>query len=181
MQISNRFSGLIATAMAVAALLLFSFSAVNGENRQTLTGTWLTWIEPQPGVRLPMLQTFTSDGMILSSDAMSGVPGAAIRMSPVHGVWERTGPSRFASTNLSLLFDAASGTFFGFARSRAAFSFTGKNADEGSGTVFVELLQCSSPFMCPDPQDPDADWQPFSPYAIKWTATRLRLVQPPLP
>ena len=124
-----------------------------------------------------MLQTFTSEGLIISSASFEGLPGAIIRSSPLHGVWDRTGPSTFATTNLVLVYDFGSDLLIGFGRARATFSLAKHYPDHASGTVQVEFLSCPSPFACPDPQAADAAWAPFPgmPLSLQVTATRLRL------
>jgi hypothetical protein len=179
MQIRNRFSGLIAATLIVAALFLILPAVVKGEDMEKLTGTWVVWVEPQPGIQIPLLQTFTSDGTVISSDSMGGLPGALVKMSPLHGVWKRTGPNTFNAMNLALVFDTNSGLFLGFGRTRAMLIVTGKKNEEGTASVYIEFLSCPSSFECPDPQDPDAAWVPYFPGAIEATATRLQLVPPP--
>jgi hypothetical protein len=182
MRISNRFSRLAAATLAAAALFLLSPSAVNAADTQTLTGTFVVWAELGPGVQVPALHTYHSDGTITSSDVlMFGGLGIPIRITPMHGVWERTGPSAFATTNLFLVYDASSSLLIGFGRARAAV-FTGKDADQISGTAYAEFLPCPSPFACPDPQAAGAAWAPFPgvPPSLTLTGTRLRLVPPPL-
>ena len=182
MKTSHRFS---TSALAVAALFLIPAIAVNAADTQTLAGTWVVWAEIRPGVRVPALHTYHSDGTITSSDTLmfGGLPGVSIRISPLHGVWERTGPSTFATTNLALIYDAGSSLLIGFGRARATASFGKSDPDQVSGTASVEFLPCPSPFACPDPQAVDAAWVPFPglPPSLPVTATRLRLVQAPQP
>lgn len=179
MHTPHRFSRSAVATLIAAALFLISPSAVNAADTNTMAGTWVVWIELQSGVRVPMLQVFTSDGLIISSDSFGGLPGATIRSTPLYGVWERTGPKAFATTNLVLIYDASSSLLIGFGRARATVSFTGNDANQGSGTVSVEFLPCPSPFACPDPQAADAAWVPLPglPPSLQVTATRLRLVQ----
>ena len=180
----NRFSRSFAAALVVAALFLISPSAVSAADTQTLAGTWVVWAEPSPGIRVPALHTYHSDGTITSSDVLSfgGLPGVSIRITPLHGVWERTGHNAFATTNLILVYDASSSLLIGFGRARATASFTGNDANQISGTAYVEFLPCPSPFACPDPQAAGAAWVPFPgiPPSLPVTATRLRLVPGPL-
>lgn len=170
-----------AAALAVAALLLISPSAVAGADTQTLTGTWVLWAKLPTGGRVPALHTYHSDGTITSSDTLSlgGLPGVPIRMTALHGVWERTGPSTFAATNLVLVYDASSSLLIGFGRARATVSFSKEDPGQGSGTAHMEFLACPSPVACPDPQAADAAWVPFPgfPPSLQVTGTRLRLVQ----
>ena len=185
MHTPHRFSRSAVAALAVAALFLISSPAMIAADRQTLAGTWVVWAELQPGVQVPQLLTYHSDGLITSSDVLTfgGLPGITFRITPMHGVWERTGPNAFATTNLFLVYDASSNLLIGFGRARAAVSFTGNDADQISGTAYAEFLSCPSPFACPDPQGAGAAWVvpfPGFPPSLKVTATRLRLVRGPL-
>ena len=175
----NRFSRSFAAALAVAALFLVSPLAGRAADKKPLTGTWVVWAEPAPGVRVPALHTYHADGTITSSDVLSfgGLPGVTIRMTPLHGVWERTGPKAFATTSLFLVYDVGSSLLIGFGRARATVSFDKHDPDQGSGTAYPEFLPCPSPYACPDPQAADAAWVPFPgiPPSIPFTATRLRL------
>ena len=187
MHIPHRFSRSAAAALVVAALFLIPL-VVNAADTQTLAGTWVVWAEltvpPGVQVQVPALHTYHSDGTITSSDVLSlgGLPGNSIRITPMHGVWERTGPSAFATTNLFLVYDASSSLLIGFGRARATLSFARNDPDQASGTAKAEFLPCPSPFACPDPQAADAAWVPFPgfPPSLPATATRLRLVQGPL-
>jgi len=184
MCIPNRFPRLAAATLVVAALFLISPSAGNAADTQTLAGTWVVWAEIQSGVRVPTLHTYHSDGTITSSDVLSlgGLPGNPFRITPMHGVWERTGPSVFATTSLFLVYDASSSLLIGFGRARTTLSFAKDDPDQASGTAKAEFLLCLSPFACPDPQAADAAWVSFPgfPPSLPATATRVRLVQGPL-
>jgi hypothetical protein len=173
----KRFSRSAAAALAVAVLFLISSPPIHAADGQTLTGAWVVWVNLQPGVRVPMLQAFTSDGLIVSSESFGGLPGATTRSSPLYGVWERTGPHTFATTNLVLVFDASSSILVGFGRARATLSLTGNDGNQGSGTVQIEFLACPSPFACPDPLAANAAWAPLPglPPSLPVTATRVRL------
>ncbi len=175
------FSRSAVAALATATLFLVSSPPMKAADTQTLTGTWIVWAEPQFGVRVPALHTYHSDGTITSSDTFmfGGVPGATIRITPLHGVWERTGPSAFAATSLVLVYDASSSLLIGFGRARATVSFPKNDPDHISGTASVEFLPCPSPVACPNPLAADAAWAPFPgfPPNFQATAARLRLVQ----
>ncbi len=181
MRTPHRFSRWFAAALVAAAWFLISPSAGYAADTQTLTGTWILWAELPTGARVPALHTYHSDGTITSSDVLSfgGLPGVPIRITPLHGVWERTGPRAFATTNLFLVYDASTSLLIGFGRARATISFTGNDDDQFSGTAYPEFLPCPSPFACPDPQAAGAAWAPFPglPPSFPATATRLRLVQ----
>ena len=183
----NRFPRLAAATLVVAAWFLLS-PVVNAADTQTLAGTWVVWVEltvsPGVQVQVPALHTYHSDGTITSSDVLSlgGLPGNPFRITPMHGVWERTGPSVFATTSLFLVYDASSSLLIGFGRARTTLSFAKDDPDQASGTAKAEFLLCLSPFACPDPQAADAAWVSFPgfPPSLPVTATRLRLVQGPL-
>ncbi len=189
MHTPHRFSRSAVAALAVAALFLISSPAMNAADRQTLAGTWVLWAElpVAPGVQIqvPALHTYHSDGTFTSSDVLTfgGLPGITLRITPMHGVWERTGQNAFATTNLFLVYDATSSLLIGFGRARATVSYTGNDADQISGTAYAEFLPCPSALACPDPQGAGATWVvpfPGFPPSLKITATRLRLVQGPL-
>src|SRR6266496_948803 len=95
-------------ALSITAFFLISSRVASAADAQTLTGTYVVWLELQPGVRLPSVQTYSSDGTFTCSDAtmFGGLPGATTRNTPCQGVWERTGPNTFAFTGLTLFFDA---------------------------------------------------------------------------
>lgn len=137
MHIPHRFSRSAAAALVVAALFLIPL-VVNAADTQTLAGTWVVWAEltvpPGVQVQVPALHTYHSDGTITSSDVLSlgGLPGNSIRITPMHGVWERTGPSAFATTNLFLVYDASSSLLIGFGRARATLSFARNDPDQAS-------------------------------------------------
>lgn len=179
----NGFSRLLAATLLVAAIFVTMPSTAECENHRSLAGTWIVWADIQPGVRVPSLHTYHSDGTVTLSDVFmfGGLPGIPIRATPMHGVWEKTGRTTFTTTNLSLVYDAASSLLIGFTRARAEVSFMEKDADRVSGTVYVEFLQCSSPVACTDPQAPGAAWMPFPgmPASFQVTATRLDPVPTP--
>ncbi len=167
--------------LAIAALFVISPPAAVAADAQTLAGTYVTWLQIAPGVRLPSLQTYHSDGTWICSESMmfGGVPGNTYRFTPCHGVWERTGPGAFAITGMGMVFDGGSGLLIGFTRARATASFTSNEANQLSGAVRLELLLCPSPFACPDPLAADAQWLPAPAYppSMAVVSTRLRLAQ----
>jgi len=168
-----------AAALVLAAVPLTAIPALRADNRHELVGTWVVSASPMPGVHVPVIQTLTSDGTILSSDVtmFGGLPGVGIRVTPLHGVWERTGRNLVSTTNLALVYDAPSSLLIGFARSRATSSVDRRGIL--SGTVVVEFLACPSPVACPDPQDAGAAWVPMPgfPPSFPVTGRRLELVE----
>ena len=74
---------------------------------------WGTWVwRTGIGTTLPSLTTIHVDGTVSVSDGsmFGGMrPGSTTRLTPLHGVWERTGWQSFAGTSLWLVFDATTG------------------------------------------------------------------------
>ena len=181
MNTTRRLTTAIVASVVLAILFAVPAPAVNADNSQTLTGTWVGWFPMGPGARVPAIHTYLADGTIISTDTFlhGGLPGLPIRSTPVHGVWERTGPATFAISNLFLLYDAESSVLIGFGRARGTVTLSVPDASEASGTVVLEFLGCPSPLSCPDPQAADSTWMPFPdfPPSVPVTATRLRLVE----
>jgi len=185
------FSRWLAAALVVAALSLMSPPALNAEGVTfwwwpPVAGTWVWWSELQPGVRVPTLVTYHSDGLVTASDVLTfgGLPNVPYRITPLNGVWAATGRNTFATTSLFLVYNASSSLLIGFGRCRASMSFADNDSDQISGTLYCELLSCPSPVACPDPQSANATWVPIPgfPASAPATAARLRRVPPgPLP
>jgi hypothetical protein len=165
-------------AVALTALVFVTSTSLVASNRHAVAGTWVTWASPMPGMHVPVLQTFNADGSIVSSDVImfGGLPGVTIRATPMHGVWERTGRNVVKTTNLAMVYDAATNMLIGFVRSRATGSFT--RAGDVVGTVIPEFLGCASPVSCPDPLSPDSAWGsvPGFPPSMPFTSRRVELV-----
>lgn len=126
-------------------------------------GTWVWRTYVGPGLTLPALITFHSDGTITGSDAtmFGGVPGAETKTTPIHGVWERTGRQSIGGTGLYLIFDSASGVLIAMGRSRSSLQFA-TGFESFQGKMFVETLACATgPLTCPNPLDPNAQWVAF--------------------
>jgi hypothetical protein len=81
-------------------------------------------------------------------------------MSPLHGVWERTGARQVGGTSLWLVFDAPSGVLVAIARCRTSLEVT-RNGEGLDGKMFLEMLPCNGPLGCQDPLDPEAEWLPY--------------------
>jgi len=175
----HRFLKAAAAALALAAALFVASPSLVADNPHAVAGTWVTWASPAPGVQVPVLQTFSADGYIVSSDVLmfGGLPGVAIRLTPMHGVWERTGRNVMKTTNLAMVYDAATNLLIGFVRSRATGSFN--EAGDVEGTVVPEFLGCGSPVQCPDPLSPAAAWGPVPgfPPSMTFTSRRLPLAE----
>jgi hypothetical protein len=175
----HRFFTAAAAALVLAALLFVASPALVADNRHAIAGTWVTWASPMPGMQVPVLQTFSADGTVVSSDVtmFGGLPGLSIRVTPMHGLWERTGRNVIKTTSLAMVYDASTSLLIGFVRSRATGSFN--EAGEVVGTLIPQFLGCASPVACPDPLSPDATWGlvPGFPASMTFTSTRLQLVE----
>jgi hypothetical protein len=174
-----RFVAAAVAALALAAVLFITSPTLVADNPHAVAGTWVTWASPSPGMQVPVIQTFSADGYIVSSDVkmFGGLPGVTIRVTPMHGVWERTSRNVMKTTNLAMVYDASTNLLIGFVRSRATGSFN--EAGEVVGTVIPEFLGCGSPIACPDPLSRDAAWGPVPgfPPSMTFTSRRLELAQ----
>jgi hypothetical protein len=166
-------------AVVLAALAYLASPTLVADNRHEIAGTWMVWATPFPGMHVPLLQTLSPEGTIVSADVtmFGGLPGVPIRATPMHGVWERTSRNVVSTTNLALIYDASSSLLIGFSRSRATSSFD-RHGDI-AGTVVVEFLACPSPVACPDPLAADATWVPFPgfPPSFPFTGKRVQVVE----
>ena len=130
------------------------------------TGSWIHYLNASglpSGPYLPTLITFHSDGtMTASSGLMFGSPSmpfAPLRYSPIHAVWEKSGPKAIAVTSLFFSFDPE-GRMTGFQRNRIVLELAG-DRNTYSGWLFLDSLACpSGVFSCPNPLDPTASWTP---------------------
>jgi len=159
-------------------------NAVSGHWGQ-VWGTWV-WLTNN---RLPALVTFQIGGTVSVSDgSMFGglQPNSTVRMTPLHGVWERTGIQTIGGTSLWLIFDATTGLLTGWGRARTSITFA-DDFDHFQGRMFVETLACTAGTVvsCPDPLDAGAKWTPnanMPPDGFPISATRLeRVPAAPLP
>ncbi|MGE5361142.1 MAG: hypothetical protein ACM3NQ_19160 [Bacteroidales bacterium] len=141
-------------------------------------GTW-AWSTHRPaGGTLPAIITYHKDGTLTGSDGiMFGIdyPPAlnTSRESLIHGVWERTGPLSFRGTSLYMQF-APNGNVIAWGRSRSDLHFVG-DADHFEGTMWLDSLQCPTPFTCPDPTT--GAWIAGASRAV--SGVRLHRVEPP--
>jgi len=146
-------------AVAVAADAQISRSTPFGRWGQ-VWGTWVFLTTYPSGNVIPTLVTYHLDGAITGSDGtMFGVlSSATVRITPLHGVWERTGFQSIGGTSLYLVFNATGG-LIGWGRARSSLQFA-DDFDSFQGKMFVETLPCTlgPPVSCPDPQDPAAKW-----------------------
>ena len=109
---------------------------------------------------IPTVVTYHVDGTITGSDGtMFGVtPSATTRLTPFHGVWERTGFQSIGGTSFYLVFSATGG-LIAVGRVRSSLQFA-DDFESFQGKMFVEMLPCTQgpPVGCPDPLDPAAKW-----------------------
>jgi hypothetical protein len=79
------------------------------------------------------------------------------KLSPGHGVWERTGAKSTGGTTLYTRYDAL-GFLIGFIRARTAMHFT-DDPDHMEGVMHLENASCEdTPAGCADPLSPDLVW-----------------------
>ena len=181
------------TAYAGVITLMIAVSAVVAEPQQfgpfsRWGQVWGTWVWTTDN-RIPSLVTFHLDGTVSVSDGrmFGGVqPNSTTRLTPLHGVWERTGFQGIGGTSLYLIFDATTGVLLRWGRSRTSITFA-DDFDHFQGKMFGESLSCEPgpPVSCPDPQDPGAKWTPnpnTPPDGFPISGTRLkRVAAGPLP
>ena len=146
-------------AAAIAANAQTSRSIWSGHWGQ-VWGTFYFLTTYPSGNLIPTLVTYHVDGTITGSDGtmFGAVPTATIRVSPLHGVWERTGFQSIGGTSLYLVFNA-SGGLMAVGRARSSLQFA-DDFESFQGKLFVETLPCNAgpPLSCPDPLDPAANW-----------------------
>ena len=145
---------------------------------------WGTWVwRTGIGTTLPSLTTIHVDGTVSVSDGtmFGGIrPNSTTRLTPLHGVWERTGWQSFGGTSLWLVFDATTGLLTSWGRVRVSAQMA-DDFNSFQGKAFVEYLACSTgtPVNCPDPLDPMATWVPITgapPDGIPISGTRVERV-----
>jgi hypothetical protein len=151
------------------AALILTASRIAAQSQQTRAPfghwgqVWGTWVWTTNN-RLPALVTLHIDGTVNVSDGtmFGGLQlNSTIRLSPMHGVWERTGFQSIGGTSLYLLFDATTGLLTAWGRARTSITFA-DDFDHFQGKMFVETLPCSPgpPVSCPDPLAATAKWVP---------------------
>ena len=177
---------LLAAVVAVIAGACWFHAAAQEQTPQPW-GTFIWWTTMGTGGEaLPALLTLHQDGAVAVADsAMFGAqPGSPSRISPLQGVWERTGPKTVGGSSLFLVFDAAGG-LTAIARSRVSLQFS-DDFREFRGMMSVDIAPCAfGPVFCPDPTDTKTTWQPSSnmpPTGVPVFGTRFqRVPQGPLP
>jgi hypothetical protein len=153
--------------LVLAALLALGVTSPTADEgwrpgwRPTLTGTWYFSSVIAPGATLPGLVTYHDDGTAVYSDAImfGGIPQVPMKITPFHAVWQVTGRNRFGGTALGLIFDPVTNAMIGFARARSNLRFD-TDLNHIVGTIFGEMVLCSTTFTCPDPTDPSLVWTP---------------------
>ena len=175
--------------LTVAALVFCVAPLSAQDTNQQFTGSWIHYLNVtgnEPGPFLPTLLTIHRDGtMTASSSLMFGspsMPSAPIRYSPVHSVWEKTGPNSIAVTSLFFGFDP-DGRMHGYQRNRILIEL-GDDRDTYTGMLFLDELHCGAigVFSCPNPLDPTAEWTPnpnMPPGGYKVIGKRLKVVPYP--
>ncbi len=178
----NRSLTLIASAVLLVIVLAASAnSQATGTANNHFWGTWIHNVELFPGGTAPALVTIHSDGtMSVSSSFMFGMPGMPIRMSPIHTVWEKTGPKSIAATSIFFVFDA-DGVMTGYQRNRCTLTAS-DDFNSYTGKEYMDTLACpAGAFSCPDPTDPAAVWVPNQGMPAGGYPASARRLQPQLP
>lgn len=177
--------------MMTLALVVSAVAAEPQQNRAIFGRwgqIWGTWVWTTNNT-IPALLTLHLDGTLSVSDGrmFGGLqPNSTTRITPLHGVWERTGFQSIGGTSLYLIFDATSGLLTAWGRSRTSITFA-DDFNHFQGKMFVETLSCAPgpPVSCPDPLAAGANWvrNPNMPLdGLPVSATRLEHVAAgPLP
>ena len=124
--------------------LMVAASAVAAEPQQSRAfgrwgQVWGTWVWTTNN-QIPALLTLHLDGTVSVSDGrmFGGLqPNSTTRLTPLHGVWERTGFQSIGGTSLYLIFDATTGLLTAWGRSRTSITFA-DDFDHFQGKMFVE-------------------------------------------
>lgn len=93
--------------------------------------------------------------------------------SPIHGVWEKTGPATALITEYTFITYPTG--FWGIGRSQIELRFS-PDANSYTGTMFLEGVPCASAQACPDPASPETVWTaaPTPPSTV--SGTRLEVL-----
>jgi hypothetical protein len=181
----HRFARIALAAAAALAMTTLSAPAqgLSIPRWGQVWGTFVHQIQMGPGMKMPALITLNVDGSVTGAPGLmfGGLPDATVTVTPVFGVWQRTGWQNIASTSLLMVFDRKSGVLTGFWRSRTFLNFS-DDFNSYTGTEFLESLTCASPLTCPDPLDPKAAWQPVPgmPASVPISGTRVEVTTGPL-
>ena len=166
----------IAAVTATVALLV----AIPFEARAEEDHPWGTWLHKVEGMPVPALVTVHFDGTLnVTAGFMFGGGFLPIRLSPIHGVWKRTGFRSITATSIFMVFDPT-GMMTGYQRNRCNLKFD-RDFNSYEGNEYMETLGCTGG-VCPDPLDPVTVWTPLQGMpegGFPVTAGRLQVV--PLP
>ena len=162
----NKGYRLLCLLVGVCLVALLAAPAAAQDTDKQFTGSWIHYLNVSgtpSGPLLPGLVSIHADGTIMiSSGLMFGspsMPAAPVRYSPVHLIWEKTGPKTIAVTGLFFVFNP-DGVLHGYQRNRMILTL-GADRDTYTGMVFLDELHCpNGVFSCPYPQDPSATWTP---------------------
>jgi hypothetical protein len=148
---------LILPAVAILALVYAgTVSNAHQEEGYQPAGAW-GWTITSPLGSAPAFVTLHHNGTVSVSAASMFNTSSGGKLSPGHGVWERTGPKSFGGTTLYMVFDP-SGNLAGLLRARTALNFAG-DPDHMEGVMYQENASCAdSPSGCADPLSPDLVW-----------------------
>lgn len=112
-----------------------------GEN--SIVGSWLvTYDVPAFFIPIPILLSFTKDGIIIETDSPAPTPfGGSIGtlfLSNGHGSWKHTGKDTIAYTYRKILYDA-NGAPFGLVRTNGAVTL-GKGSTPFKATLDIRFF-----------------------------------------
>jgi len=170
------------TAATIAASAQTPRSIWSGHWGQ-VWGTFYFLTTYPSGNVIPTIVTYHVDGTITGSDGtmFGAMPTATTRMTPFHGVWERTGFQSIGGTSFYLVFNATGG-LSALGRVRSSLQFA-DDFESFQGKMFVEMLPCTQgpPVSCPDPLDPAAKWVVATPTQPKdgFSVTAVRIARVP--
>jgi hypothetical protein len=145
----------VAAAAAVVLLAVPANSQGPANQHHQFWGTYLHKVE---GMSVPALVTIQFGGTLNVSSGFMFGGGYPMRLSPIHGVWEQTGPKSITATSLFFLFDG-NGVMTGYQRNRCPMKFS-DDFNSYKGVEFMETVACGAA-GCPDPLDPTTVWTPM--------------------
>ena len=102
-------------------------------------------------------------------------------LTPMQGVWKKTGRSSARAVGLRFVKDPATGNVTGFERVRTTIQLD--DDDHISGTFSIEVFECvketpASPPHCPNPTDDITGFFPPIVQNVPYTATRVKPLKP---
>jgi hypothetical protein len=157
-------------------------SNINQGEGYQIAGSWVSATHYGAPGSVPALLTVHKDRTFSVSDGLMFLGPGGGKFSPLHGVWEHTGPKSLGGTALFMVY-APTGMLVGFGRARTALNFV-DDPDHIEGLMYLEIgPPCTSPpFGCSDPLSPTATWTPISsmpPGGFPVSATRIHRVEMP--